>query len=147
MKKTLALLFVFAAVFANSASLTSEWKARYDSVLKLMTSRNATAFKALFAPDFVWVDPKGKTETREQAMKELDEMFSATKITGRMKLGKVTARGDLVDVVFDLHVVQTMKGMGKMSVHEKGVDTWKKIDGKWMFVKTVDSVMTATPAK
>lgn len=145
MKKAITLLLFVVVALAAASRVPAEWKSRYQMVTKAMSSRNEAAFRAFFSKDFIYVDPKGKTASRDELLKELHDMFQANKITAHVELKKVTMRGDRVDVAFDLHVIATVTGKGSTSVHEVGVDTWKKIDGKWQFVKTVDSTMTMTP--
>ena len=48
---------------------------------------------------------------------------------------------------FDFRYDLTGKDGGVTKMHEVGVDTWKKIGGKYVFVKTVDKSMEVVVAK
>lgn len=146
MKKTTSLILLLSAAFAVAGPVPGEWIGRYHALMKDMTTLNKKAFESYFAPGFVWVDPTGKTGGRAEAMKEFDGMFGVDRIVGTVELSRVDKRGDKVDVHFDMHATEYY-GKKSTTIHEVGVDTWKKIHGKWMTIKTVDSVMTETHGK
>ena len=70
-----------------------------------------------------------------------------TGVNGYAKVKKVTMHQGMADVSFIFDLKLSHKGKKPTVVHEVGVDTWKKIGGKWMFVKTVDSSLKVTGGK
>ena len=48
---------------------------------------------------------------------------------------------------FDFHYELTGKDGGVTKMHEVGVDTWKKIGGNFVFVKTVDKQFDMSAVK
>ncbi len=137
MKKFLLLSVLLLPILAPSAQPSKEWITRYARLTKTITTRNLPAFKAFVAEEFVWVMADGKSLNRDEALKEFSPIFKATKITGQEKVLKVTPQGDLVDVSFVTDLLVTYKGQKPVPFHEEGVDTWKKIKGKWMLVKSM----------
>lgn len=122
-------------------------KNRYRELERAMNRVDFKAFQTFFAPEFVSVSPEGKTTKREDFFKEIKPLFDgATRAEAKEKLISATTSGGLVKVKFDFQ----LDLIGKTEttrVHEAGVDVWKKIKGKWLFVKTVDSLFTVTPLK
>jgi len=148
MKKILSLAFVLVAAVAGAFSVPPEWSQRYQALIGAMNSKNLAAFKATFAKDFYSIDDKGKRKSRADFFKEVDDLFTnAKKFTAHIDLKDVKVHGDTVDVSFDFKLNIANKGKGGTMVHEVGVDTWKKIGGKWMTIKTVDSMLKATMTK
>lgn len=141
MKKTLTLIVVATAAIASASHVPAEWKARYAATLKLMTSKNVSGFKAMFSDDFVDVSPEGKTMSRDEWFKQVDDIFKADGLGATIDVNNVVVRGNAVDVSYVFDVSLHMK-KHLTKVHEVGIDTWKKIGGKWLMVKTVDKVLT-----
>jgi hypothetical protein len=96
-------------------------------------------FSSFFAPEFVNVDPDGKETKREEFLAGVKPLFDgATSAKHRERLLSATKKDDEVAVMFDLTL--DLKGpKGVTHVHEVGTDYWKKIGGKWLFVRTVDT--------
>lgn len=146
--RTLILSVVLAtSVAAASASVPKMWKQQYKSVMKTIEAKDMAGFKGFFDPSFVNIDDKGKKSTREEFFEVVSSLFEgAASITAKEKLKDVKANGELVDVSFDLIVV-IKKQSGTTKFHEVGVDTWKKVGGRWVMVKTVDSSFTLATTK
>lgn len=117
------------------------WKRHYAGMLTTLRSRDLASFKMYFAPEFMAFNPKGESLDRNGLMKEVSGLLQgAKKVNAMVDVQKVHKMGDMVHVDFDFHM-SAWKKKGTMKVHEAGVDTWKKIDGKWMCIKTVDRVL------
>lgn len=127
-----------ASGLASAGNLTSEWKARYATYTKTITSRNFPAWKRYIAKDFVWIQPDGKQKARAEAIAEFGGIFKMKQVTGDEKVLGVKKSGDTVAV--QLFVDFTMVDEnGKKSVYQsKCVDYWRKIGGRWQMVKSVD---------
>ena len=65
-------------------------------------------------------------------------MFQVKKVTGGETLSKVARKGDRTEVYFEAPWTVVMPDGKTRSNEERGVDTWRKIHGHWMAVKTVD---------
>ena len=131
-----ATLAVATCSFA--ADVPKGIRAAYKRVSQTIVKCDFTAFKTLFAEDFKSTDPSGKTISREEFFKAVEPLFSSnTSGTLNEKFISCKEHDGQVDVEFDAHVV--MKGkQGKTHIREVGVDSWKKIGGKWLMVATVD---------
>lgn len=140
MKTGISLLFVFLVSLAGASGPSAkEWNSRYQSIMKLMRNKDAKAFTALFADDFYLIDKDGKRTPRAQFVSGVGAMLSsAGQITANIVVNKVAANGSMVDVSFDFRLKVWHKKGGSTSIHEVGVDTWKKVGSKWLFAKTVD---------
>lgn len=148
MKKIVVLGLIFAAALANAGPVPQEWKTRYASLLKVMERKDLATFKSMFSHDFVVIDAKGKKTPREAFFKEVDGMFAAAdKAHGTMKLKGASTKGDVTGVDFDFTLKLQNKGGGTTTAHEVGVDYWKKIGGKWVMIRTVESVFTVAMTK
>ena len=137
MKKSFILSLIFLPIAAFAGPNIQEWEKRYVGLSKIIRARNFNGFSALVADDLVWVQADGKSVGRAEALKEFAPMFKATKITGGEKVLKVTQRGALVDVNYETNLVITYKGKKPEPYHEKGVDTWKKVHGRWLITRSV----------
>lgn len=151
MKKLLVITIVgVAASAAFAAPVPKAIKARYSRVESAMRKLDFKAFSEFFADDFTIVDPKGKSSTREEFLKEVEGMFEgSSKANPEVKLISSTTHGEMVDVRFDftLNLVGKGKNTGTTVMHEVGTDTWKMVGKQWMFVKTVDTKMDVTMPK
>ena len=142
---TASIVCLVAAL--SFASVPKSWSARYDTLTKTLRSKDLRALKAFFHESFVSVDSKGVKTGRDAFFKELEGLFAdATKVTAHEKLYSVKAQGPTTLVSFDL-VVKIKKKSGTTTVHEVGVDYWKKFGKKWLMVKTVDSKFDVTESK
>ena len=142
------LLFCIAALTASIGSaaharpIPPALQARYDTLIAALKKLDFTTFESIYAPDYVSVDPKGKAVKRAEALAGVREiMKDATSATFDIKFKEVkTLRSGVIEVAFDFKAKIQVPG-GSKNIHEVGVDSWKKIGGKWMEVKTVDKVM------
>ncbi|MBS1708695.1 MAG: nuclear transport factor 2 family protein [Armatimonadetes bacterium] len=148
LKRMLTLSVVAAAAcLATAADVPKEIKARYDTLNKIIKARDVEGFKTFFAPEFVNIDPKGAKVDRKEFLKMIDGIFDgATKMEGHEKLISATTSKGVVAVKFDFKLTVT-NAKGTTLYHEVGTDYWKKIDGRWVFVKTIDKKFDATPVK
>lgn len=138
MKKTLCLFLLVGCVLGQAAQVPSEWKERYRQVVKTFTTRNFAAFKKLVADEYVWILPDGTTKNRKESLAEFEPLFKAVKATGDEKIEKVEKKGDTVEVTFKANFVFTFADKSKVEINEEGIDTWKKIKGKWQFIQSRD---------
>lgn len=139
-----ALLLGIFVIASNSfgAAVPGPIKAAYNRVDQVVRKLDFKRFKAMFADNFTTTDPAGKTLGRDEFLGMVEPLFKGNKsATSIHKFSGAKIHDGAVDVSFDMHVTLTGKG-GKTAVHEIGVDTWKKVNGKWLMVKTVDKVFT-----
>ena len=141
----LALILLFC--FANADRVPAEWKARYAAEKKLVVARDLAGYKALVSDDYVYVLADGKKLNKKQTFVEIEQMFKAKKITMDETLTSVVKHGNIYDVSFDAKLTMEFAGSGTMHYHEIGIDSWKKIHGKWLIVRTVDKVADQTGPK
>lgn len=148
MKHRLPLLLCAAALTIGIGS-TAQAKpvppaihARYDSLIAAVKKLDLKTYDSFYAPEFVSIDPKGKATHRAEYLAGIREMMKdATSVTFDVKYkGAKTHRSGVVDVAFDANIKIQIPG-GWKAIHEVGVDSWKKVGGKWLEVKTVDKVM------
>jgi hypothetical protein len=133
------------AVVATSsfgAAVPGPIRVAYNRVDQVVRRLDFQGFKAMFAENFTTTDSAGKTLGREEFFGMVEPLFKGNKsATSNHRFSGAKTHAGVVDVSFDMHVMLTGKG-GKTAVHEVGVDTWKKVNGKWVMVKTVDKVFT-----
>lgn len=142
----LIALVAFSGV-ASADAVPKEVAARYEGVKAALTKLEFKAFSSFFAKDFVSVDPAGKSSTRAEFLAMVKPMFdSATKGEPKEILKGAKIHDGVVSVSFDLTLKLIGKG-GVQTIHEVGVDSWKKINGKYYMVKTVDSKFDVTTGK
>ena len=111
MKKILILaMLVFTASAALADKMPADLKSAYDRLNQSVKKLDAMVFEGFFAPEFVSVDPKGKTEKREPFLKSLRPLFSgSTSASMSEKFSSVKLKGDKADVSFDMHATFTGK--------------------------------------
>ncbi len=131
---SVVLLFTVGACHAQM----KEWQARYDKLSRTFATRDFPAFQSMIAKNYVWVDPNGKRLNRAQAMESFKTIFAARSITGGEKVTSVKKVGNKVEIGYDAHWVVVFEGKKPQRIHEMGIDTWQKIGGRWLCVKTVD---------
>ncbi|MEI8281961.1 MAG: nuclear transport factor 2 family protein [Armatimonadota bacterium] len=137
-----SIVYVGSSVAAFAAPVPNAIKARYKELVGVIRKLDFPAFSAFFADDFTTVDPKGKSVTRAEMMKELKGMFdSSSKAVPKETLLSAKSHDGMVDVKFDFTLAMTGKGKhpGVTKIHEVGTDTWKMVGKKWVFIKTVDT--------
>ena len=139
--------FFSAAIVLSAASIgfagpvPKAIRAQYATLLKAIKAKDTATFKAAFSSDFVNVGPDKKSQNRDEFFKGIDELFNgSSKIDANLKLKSATKRGNDVDVSVDFKLGIHYKPKGMKRAHEVCVDTWRKVDGKWVMVKTVDSL-------
>lgn len=149
MNKLASVLILFVvASSAFAAELPKELQPRYDGLLKSTRALNSKAFHGFFADNFVNVDAAGKETKRGAFFQMVDGMFASAKsATTAFKCSKSTKTGDTIAVSFDFKLTLQQKAGGSAVAHEVGVDTWKKVGGKWLIVKTVDTAFDVTEKK
>jgi hypothetical protein len=119
---------------------------RYKALMKAIEKVDVKAFSQFYDKSYVYVAPSGKESKRDAYLREYGGMLKSMKSgTTNLKITDVNAMRDTVTVTYDFHgALHDAKG-GGTAFHEVGVDTWKKIGGKWMEVKTVDTLMEVKP--
>ena len=145
------LLFVGIVLFSTSLSFADTVpkgiQTRYGTLQKTITALNFKAFSDFFAPEFVSVDPSGKSVKRDEFLSQIKPLFDGAKKAAPLeKLLSSTTRNGVVDVKFDF----VLKLTGKKeitTVHEVGTDSWKLVGHKWLLVKTVDTVFDVKTTK
>lgn len=148
MKKTsLCLLLVLASIAAFAGPVPHEWRARYKKLEKVFASKNISDLSAMCANDLVWVQVDGTKKNREETFKEFEGMFQAEKVVVHEKLLGVVKRGVLVDVSCEVFAKLVFPGRTDTRLHSFCIDSWKKVGGKWLLVKTVDTKVEVARGK
>lgn len=140
MKRFLLLSFVLAATLSQAGSVPKEWKYRYKSITKIISSKQLDVFKKLFAPEFTLVNVDGSTAKRAEFYTMVESIFQSKSATASETLKSVTKKGNVYDVSFEMTIKLIDKAGKKSTFREVGTDSWKKIGGKWLMIKTVDTV-------
>lgn len=142
MKRVLSVAtFLIVAGAAIAGPVPKAIRAQYAGMVKAMRAKDSAAFKSFFAEEFVSIGPDKKSLKREEFYKLLDKMFDkASKVEANLKLISSKKRGEEVDVKVELRGTIYRTPIGTTKYHEICVDTWRKVNGKWLTVKTVDSV-------
>jgi hypothetical protein len=141
-----AVLLLSAATFTvglsslvRAADVPPAIRSRYDSLLAATEKMDVKAFGAFVSPDYVSIDPAGKKTNRADYLAGIsDLMKGAKKVTTKFQPKGSKTHGSIVDVPFDFQA-SLIKDDGTTKVHEVGTDSWKKIGGNWIMVKTVDT--------
>ena len=142
--RSLAALFIFvAAALASAQSDHSKafWVKKYNGIAKMFATKDMKAFVATLDPKFVYIDDKGQTHSRDEFIKiEVEPIKQATSVGGTVKVTNIDVKGDAVAVDYDWRYTVVIKGpKGKVTDkgQEIGTDTWHKVGGKWLTIKTV----------
>lgn len=131
----LVMGFVAALVLAGD-STRAEFVRTYAQIEKMFTSRNMDAFEKLLAKDFVYVGTDHKPMNRVAfILAECDPIRSATKVLTKVKVTSVKTVGQDVRVGYDWRY-SIFEKRSKTVGREVGTDTWRKIDGEWLTVRT-----------
>ncbi len=138
MKKLILLvLFSLLASLAFPADpLKSEFKKIYVGIGAMFVHQNMDAFEKLLSSDYVYAGTDHKQLTRVEFIKaECDPIRAAKKVGTRVRVTSIKRAGDDVKVSYDwtytlLDATSLTKG------RELGVDTWRKMDGKWLNTRT-----------
>ncbi|MBS1724738.1 MAG: nuclear transport factor 2 family protein [Armatimonadetes bacterium] len=144
MKRLVVPIFLFAAMCNATASVPAAWRARYDRLERVFSSKDMPALDALCGKDLVWIQIDGTQKNRQETLNEFAEMFKSDRVKVHEKLRTVKRRGQLVDVFCEVFMVWSVPGKSDGRMHSYCTDTWSKIDGKWQLVKTVDTMLEMT---
>ena len=132
---------------ARAASLPASLQARYTALIAALEKGDLKTYDALYTPDYVSVDPSGKTTQRAAYMAEIkDLMKGAKKVVFHIKYTAVKTHDGIAEVSFDCDG-QILKKEGATTFHEIGTDSWRKIGKVWMEFKTVDKLFTVMMPK
>lgn len=139
---------MLAACSAFAAPVPKAIRNRYRELKSALNQVNFAKFKSFFAPEFVSVDPTGKESNLEAFLAGVKPLFDGAK-TGKAKehLFSATKKDGTIGIKFTLDL-DLVGDQGTTHVHEEGTDYWKKVSGRWLFVRTVDTKFDVTePAK
>lgn len=117
--------------------LLAAWTVRYEEANHVIRSRNVERFAAYFAPEFVAVQPDGKTVTREDLMNQLKDLFKAKKFIGGEQVVSVKKDGDTYAVEYKESWKIVFEAQKPIAFSTEGLDYWKKLNGRWQIVKEV----------
>lgn len=138
-KLMIVSLVCSASVLAFAGAMPKEIQARYQKLHTVIRTVNYKSFATFFAPDFINVDPQGKSATLKGFLAGVKPLFDmSTKATLTEKFLDVKKHDGVIDVKTDL-VVDMMGKAGKTHVHEACTDTWKMVGKQWLMIKTVDT--------
>jgi len=140
MKTAICIALATVCALASAVELPAELKSRYQTEKSLIESKNLSGFTALFADGYTWTLPDGKSKNKAQSIAEMAPMFKAQKIVLSEKFTKCVKHGDTYEVSFDAKLTIVVSKKTTSHYHEVGADTWKKVGGNWLIIKTVDTV-------
>ena len=140
--KIFANSLVLLASICVASPVPKDIRSEYKKIEQGFVHADLAKLKSFFDTSFVNIDEKGQKTDYKAFMSQLNDMFKGAKSgTAHEELKSAKVRGDEVDVEFDFKfTIKTAKHVG--TGHEVGTDTWKKIKGRWLFVKTVDKSFT-----
>lgn len=138
-----ALSFALAVGASNASAsdgVQASWQSRYSSLAKALDSRNVAQFGASLAPDFViFSDPRVK-QRRASYLAGLDQLFStATSAKNVAIVSQARQKDDNAVIVYrwTYHVLTARRnGATMVTATMTCADTWKRIHGKWLTVKS-----------
>jgi len=138
----ISVLVISAAIsLAQADHSKAFWVKKYNGIANMFATKNMKAFIATLDPKFVYVDDKGKTHSRDEFIKmEADPISHATAVSGTVAVTGIQAKGDTVAVSYDWRYKVTVKGPQGTAIdtgREVGTDTWQKVGGNWLTIKTV----------
>ncbi|HLK16161.1 MAG TPA: nuclear transport factor 2 family protein [Fimbriimonadaceae bacterium] len=135
-----AVLGAFALVaFAPAENLRKIADQHAREFVQALKTKNASWFERVAAPDYFEIGTNGKRTDRATAMKEMQQMFAAGKVTDASStVLKVTGSGSKMVVTVKAHVAMSVKFDPKAKKPSKMVsdvqmeEHWSKDGGKWM---------------
>jgi len=142
-KISLALVLLLATSNAMAVSVPKEWKDRYVSLSKAFTTKDIKKLKSMFDKSFFMVSLDGKKSNYIESVAVFTELFKAKSIEGGEKIIGYSRKGDTVTITAEVNFKVTMPDDSWIKMDEVSVDTWKKINGKWLFV----SAKSVAPTK
>jgi len=122
----------------DNSALKSELEGRYAALESAMAARDASAMRALLAPDFVSVDVDGSTQNADEMISQIDALPHAGR-PGGTRLLSVTANGDTVTVEQEFKSTTIGPGVAQRAhtLIILSTDTWVKVNGSWVCQRTV----------
>ena len=142
-KISLVLVLLLATSNAMAVSVPKEWKDRYVSLSKAFTTKDIKKLKSMFDKSFFMVSLDGKKSNYKESVAVFTELFKAKSIEGGEKIIGYSRKGDTVTITAEVKFKVTMLDDSWIKMDEVSVDTWKKINGKWLFV----SAKSVAPTK
>ena len=134
-KISLALVLLLATSNALAVSVPKEWKDRYVSLSKAFTTKDIKKLKSMIDKSFFMVSLDGKKSNYKESLAVFTELFKAKSIEGGEKIIGYSRKGDTVTITAEVKFKVTMPDDSWIKMDEVSVDTWKKIEGKWLLVK------------
>ena len=132
---------------ALAAPLPPALQSRYAALLDAARACDIKTFSTFMAPNYVSVDPSGKTSTRAEYLAGIQGLMKGAKtMEFQMRYTGVKSSHGIVSVSFD-GTGQLAKSDGLTTFHEVGTDSWEKRGKTWMQIKTVDKVFAVTVTK
>ena len=148
MKRSIfAFLLVGAASLSLAGSIPPAIRARYGEIESALQALDTKKFESFFAPQFISIDHNGVKTKREAFLSSVRELFkdaTSAKAAETLKSAK-TSKG-VVMVSFDF-TLKISNAEGWTQIHEVGTDYWKKQNGKWLMIKTIDKEFNVTAVK
>jgi ketosteroid isomerase-like protein len=144
-----ALAVVVLAPPARAAdSLQTALTAAYDSQCAAVKTADYTAYSNSMTPDFINVDPTGKTSDRDQTMTQMKAALADIKFT-KCAVTFVSAPQE-TNGSATASVVLSQDGTGggttPINVVARETDTWSLVNGAWLLKRTVEAESTVTVA-
>ena len=137
MKPLVAACLLYLPICGLANPNLKEWQKRYDGLSAAIRSRSISKIGTYVSNDFVWVDLDGKKHDRAATLAEFAKMFKSDKVTGGETISAAVQKGDRVEVAFSMRLVLSNAGKKDEPANDQGIDTWKKVKGRWVIVKSV----------
>ena len=148
----LVVLAGMAAVSSHAGPVPASLQAQYKVILTALDKCDVRAFQVCYAPEYVSVDPAGKSANLTEYLAGINQIMKGAK-KGNFIIkymgSKTEAKTGITTVSFDVKGTIT-KADAITTVHEIGTDSWKKVGSTWKEIKTVDktfAVVTTKPKK
>ncbi len=145
----LVVLAGLAAVSSHADPVPASLQAQYKVILTALDKCDVKAFKVYYAPEYVSVDPSGKSANLTEYMAGINQIMNGAKkgnFTIKYTGSKTDAKTGITAVSFDVNGTIT-KADGVTTVHEIGTDSWKKVGSTWKEIKTVDKTFEVVAPK
>ena len=147
MRGIITICLVATTMSVNANQLDKQWRARYDSLERIYFARNFAKWKSLISDEYQWTQPNGKVVSRKDSISMIEPLFKAKSFQVKEEIKGISRRGEVIDVSFEMKLKIVMQDGKSSGFHEIGIDSWRKVHGKWKLIGTRDQVAEETAGK
>jgi ketosteroid isomerase-like protein len=130
-------LFGLAGNFSHAGETVNQKgvRARREAMTKAINAHNFKTVKTFIDPSFKWHDKTGNKMTYEQTLQGIEQIFKQRPdITQVDKIEKIEVKGTKAEVTISRLNTYTDPMGKKQEEKYRVVETWKKINSRWMAV-------------